>query len=239
MSRIKDKIRSMLRLLRQRHFRAFFAQLRLWLYSESYSFGLRRDLTVPFVAPQAKIPIRVRPMEQEDVQKVLDVVSETAGQDQSWIFSELRMLDAGIPTGYIATTEDDTPCFVQWLLSPKENEWIEDYFRGTFPLLAADEALLEGGYTVRPFRRQGIMTSGVAQVAECAMEFGARWVITFVDHGNIASLKGIHRAGFEPYIIRREKYRFFRKIVSYEPLSDSTPYPLGKRSRSVAGGLPV
>jgi GNAT superfamily N-acetyltransferase len=226
MNRVINKARAMALLLTNGQFRDFFNQLRLWLYSDSCSFGLRRDLAIPFAAPPANIPILVRPMEDEDIQKIMDTVRITRGEDRSWLISELNLLKAGIPTGYLATTEDGTPCYMQWLLASSENERINEYYRGIFPWLKADEALLEGAYTLQAFRGQRIMSSAMAQIAEYGREVGARWVITFVDYGNIASLKGCRYAGFEPYIVRREKCRFFRKYITFEAMSDALPYPL-------------
>jgi hypothetical protein len=57
----------------------------------------------------------------------------------------------------------------------------------------------------------------------CTLSFtgphlGARWVITFVTTDNEPSLKGCHRAGFCPYVLRRERWLLFRRRLSFEPL---------------------
>lgn len=226
MSRIADKLSSMVLLLKRGQFGDFVDQIKTWLYSDSYSYGLRRDITIPFAAPAAKIPIIVRPMQQEDISRIIDSVDDTTSHDRSWILSELSLLTSGIPTGYLATTQDDTPCYMQWLISSRDNPRIKAHFRAMFPWLNADETLLEGAYTLPAFRGQRIMSCAMAQIAERARDVGARWVITFVDHGNVASLKGCHYAGFEPYLIRRERYRLFRKSVTFEPMSDLLPYPI-------------
>lgn len=226
MRRIFYKMNAMLLLLKNRRYKEFFDQLHQWIYSESYSFGLRRDLTIPFEAPQAKIPIVVRQMDKEDIQRIIDSVSASASQEKYWLLTEQRLLNAGIPTGYLATTIDDSPCYMQWLIPSSENIRIQQFFRGIFPLLKPDEALMEGAYTLPAFRGQRIMSSAMAQIAEQGLNVGARWAITFVGHGNIASLKGCHQAGFEPYIVRREKYRFFHKTIAFESISSRVSYPL-------------
>jgi RimJ/RimL family protein N-acetyltransferase len=60
------------------------------------------------------------------------------------------------------------------------------------------------------------MGAAMAQVAERAAELGARWVITFVDEQNEASVKGCLRAGFVPYLRRRESFRLFYRRVSFD-----------------------
>ena len=78
---------------------------------------------------------------------------------------------------------------------------------------------LEGAYTPEEYRGQGIMTGAMAQIAERGRVLEARWVITFVDEGNAASLKGCERAGFTPYVRRREAFRLFVRRVAFTPLA--------------------
>jgi len=46
-----------------------------------------------------------------------------------------------------------------------------------------------------------------------------------VDEENAASLKGCARAGFVPYLRRHERFRLFRRYVSFTPVA--TPAPVG------------
>jgi hypothetical protein len=62
----------------------------------------------------------------------------------------------------------------------------------------------------------------MAQIAERAAQGGARWVITFVDENNVASVKGCLRAGFTPYVKRLEQFRLFRRRVSFASLPSGT-----------------
>ena len=50
-------------------------------------------------------------------------------------------------------------------------------------------------------------------------------VVTFVADDNIASLKGCKRAGFSPYLRREERWRWFRRTLTFTPLPEGTPYP--------------
>jgi RimJ/RimL family protein N-acetyltransferase len=81
--------------------------------------------------------------------------------------------------------------------------------------------LLEGAYTPEAYRGKGIMGAAMAEIATRAAEHGARWVITFVDAHNEASLKGCVRAGFIPYLKRHEKFRLFCRRVAFEPIENS------------------
>jgi GNAT superfamily N-acetyltransferase len=215
----------MVALILARDYRQVAGRFRRWLYSESLSFGLRRDLIQPFQAREAKIPITVRPMQPGDALELLD--ANAAGLNGQGIYERLtrwEFVQAEIPTGYVAVTTDGRPCYMQFLILPEENPRIQAYFKGLFPWLAPDEALLEHAVTPERSQGLGIMPHAMSRIAERAAASGARWVITFVAQSNAAALKGCQRAGFSPYILRRERWRFFRRQVSFEPLpATSTP----------------
>jgi hypothetical protein len=193
---------------------------RAQLLSESKSFGLRRDLAVPFPAPDATIPIAIRPIRQDDIEPLL-----AAGQDD--LSGEAlrerqirrRMIETGIGTCYVAVTGDDEPCYLQWLIGHEENDAIRELFGDRFPILRPDEMLLEGAFTLEAWRGKKIMAAAMARIAERAANRRARWVITFVATGNVPSLKGCKRAGFEPYVERTGIWRLFRHHSEFAPLA--------------------
>jgi len=125
----------------------------------------------------------------------------------------------------VATTLDDQPCYMQWLVGASENEKLQKYFFGLHARLAPDEALMEDAFTVEAFRGQAIMPFAMARIAEKGRDLGVRWAITFVNHKNPAAMKGCKRAGFSPYLLRRETWRLFRRRVVFTPLPEGTPYP--------------
>lgn len=194
--------------------------------SDLTSFGLRRDLTVPFVAPKANIPITVRPLEERDAARILDVESpEVTEEGREERMTRLQLLEAGVATCYVAVTATDEPCYMQWLIGPEQNDLVQSYFKGIFPRLEPGEALLEGAFTPEAYRGKRIMPCAMAEIANRAEGIGARWVVTFVTHDNIPSLKGCQRSGFVPYLTREEKWRAFRHRVTFTPLPEGTPYP--------------
>ncbi len=194
--------------------------------SDLRSFGLRRDLQIPFTAPQASMPITVRPLEERDVASILDIEAPgISSEEREERKTRLQMLQAGLMTCYVAVTGEDRPCYMQWLIGPEQNDKIEAYFKGIFPRLEPGEALLEGAFTPEAYRGRRIMPCAMAQIAEKGVELGARWAMTFVTHDNIPSLKGCQRSGFVPYMSREEKWRAFRHQVTFTPLPEETPYP--------------
>lgn len=187
--------------------------------SDSYSYGLRRDLTFPAETPAAKIPIEVRPLQLGDIPtlRAATVQSERAVYD--------RFLEAGFSNGYVAVTHFGTPCFLQWLICPGENEKIQRLLGGLLPWLGPEEILLEQAFTLEPFRGLGIMSCAMSRIADLGREKGARWALAFAGEKNLAALKGCQRAGFRPYLIRRERCRFLRRRVSFHLIPRGTPFP--------------
>jgi hypothetical protein len=196
------------------------------MYSQSMAYGLLRDLNVACDPPPANMPLTIRPFKHEDVAALLDLKTPGIGmegiQDR---LSRQQLLRSGIPQCYVATNDAGTPCYMQWLFSADHNKQIQKYYRGYFPVLNSGEALLEGAFTPESFRGCRIMPCAMAQIAEQARNLRARSVLTFVNDDNLASLKGCTRAGFSVLLMRSERWRFFRRSVSFTPLPANTPYP--------------
>lgn len=201
-------------------------QVRRRLHSNELQYGLRRDLTEPFEAPSAKIPLTIRPLRESDLPILLGMDAERMSDRGPYVrMQRRRFFRAGIGQCYVAATEEDEPCYMQWLLAGTENAQIERYFHGGFPALAAGEALLEFAFTPEAHQGKGIMPAAMARIAEKAADLGARYVITFVDHENVPALKGCQRSGFRPYLVRSDRWRIFRRRVSFQQLPPGTRYP--------------
>jgi RimJ/RimL family protein N-acetyltransferase len=187
------------------------SRLKLGLSLRSLSYGLRRDLTVPIEYPVAKIPITVRPMQDGDLEALLPDDPSLPAQERmeaNWRHGFARNVGSG---GFVAIDgRDGSPCYMQWLLRSSQNDVIGRM--KTFPLLKDDEALLENAYTPPSHRGLGIMSVAMALIAERAADFGARYVMTFVGHDNIASLKGCRRAGFDPDMLAKRHDSLFGLI---------------------------
>ena len=69
------------------------------------------------------------------------------------------------------------------------------------------------------------MSAAMALIAERATNFGARYVLTFVEEHGIASLKACRRAGFMPHLLHRRTqigygliiHNRFRKMADNDP----------------------
>jgi hypothetical protein len=179
------------------------------VFSNSESYLLRRDLTVPFQASAAKQPIEVRPITDSDIPAIL---AARPGR--------LLILRANIPTCYVAITASGEICYMQWLVEQSDLERFRPFFDGELGNLRKDEVLLEFAYTFEQFRGQKIMPAAMAAIAEKGLSSGARYAVTYVQKDNIAALKGCAAAGFSPYMIRDERWRIFSFKESFRTLPD-------------------
>ena len=121
------------------------------VFSNSESYLLRRDLTVPFHAQAPKQPIEVRPIKDSDIPAIL---SARPGR--------LLILQAKIPTCYLAITANGEICYMQWLIEQADLDRFRPFFDGELRTLRKDEVLLEFAYTFEQFRGQKIMPAAMA-----------------------------------------------------------------------------
>jgi hypothetical protein len=179
------------------------------VFSNSESYLLRRDLTVPFQAQAPKQPIEVRPISDSDIPAIL---SARPGR--------LLILKANIPTCYLGITDRGEISYMQWLIGQGDLDRFRPFFDGELRNLRKDEVLLEFAYTFEQFRGQKIMPAAMAAIAEKGLLTGARYAVTYVQKDNIAALKGCASAGFAPYMIRNERWRIFSFKESFSNLPD-------------------
>jgi hypothetical protein len=179
------------------------------VFSNSESYLLRRDLTVPFHAQAPKQPIEVRSIRDSDIPAIL---SARPGR--------LLILKANIPTCYLGITDRGEISYMQWLIGQGELDRFRPFFDGELRNLRKDEVLLEFAYTFEQFRGQKIMPAAMASIAEKGLLTGARYAVTYVQKDNIAALKGCAAAGFAPYMIRNERWRIFSFKESFSNLPD-------------------
>lgn len=206
-------------LIRKGYFMVFLKKFKKRIFSRTVSFGLQRDMNEEFRASSAKIEIQIRPLRQENVSELLHTTRNTSINSRL-IAHQQSMVNAYITICYVAVTTNKKPYFMQGLIGYKDNENLEKYNPGIFAPFN-NEALLEGAYCNPDNRGMGFMPEAISLiVAEKAPEMDARWVNTFEGVDNILSLKGCYRLGFKPYLIRRDQWFLFHRIITFLSVSD-------------------
>ena len=195
------------------------------LYSRPTALGLARDLSQPVAIPAARIPFTIRPLQPGDDLSFLHQAPPGEGVDAAvWRLNQLRFIEAGIPTCYVAVTGEGRICYIQWLVSGRDMPRMVTLFGNIFPEMADDEGLLEGAYTPPDFRGQKLMSAAMTLIAGHGIPRGMRRIITFVGDDNIGSLKGCKNAGFSPALRRTYTFLMFRRFVDFKTLPAGTPY---------------
>ncbi len=200
------------------------AMLKTRIWGSQYSTLLARDMAIPFPAPQALIPITIRPVRPDDLSTLLDETEPgIPAVERKHRLARQRLVDAGFASCFVAVTADDEPCYIQWLMTPDENALLRREFQDQFRPLAAGEMLLEGAFTPEAFRGQRIMPAAMALLAEHAGTLGATRVVTYVGLPNIPSIKGCERAGFVPYMTRQADYHLGIRRIQFTAYSAAQP----------------
>ncbi len=225
MYRLAKRLKMALFLLRKGQAPILIREVFRRLYSTEHSFGLRRDLEVPFETPAAKIDLEIRPLVKEDIHELLDDYDDEVDAEAMKERARRKLfLREEVPTCYVAVAEGGHPAYMQWLMGPDQNDAIQSYFSDGFPILKDDEALLEFAFSHERYRGMRVMQHAMAEIAIKGRGLGARFVLTFVGENNIPSLKGCKRAGFFPYLTRIDRWRFFHHSAEFEVLPIDTPY---------------
>lgn len=194
-------------------------RLRRRLWSDVSAIGFRRDMSVPFEAPDARIPLVIRELEAADAPAMFGEADPTLDVLERWErTSRLRLWTSGLGRAFVAVAPDGRPCFVQWVFLERDNAGLHSYFGGAFPVLAPGEALVEGAYTPAAFRGKGVMPAAMARIALEGGKLGARHLHTFVEVDNMASLKGCVRAGYLAHQWREQHWRLGRRRHEFVPL---------------------
>jgi len=191
------------------------------LHSRRIAVGMRRDLTVPYHVPPSKVPLVVRQLRPDDdlsfISAAPGLAPRTAQEraDQRWFLS------AGLPTCWVAVDPEGKVCFMAWLLTARDNDLIRERWKGMFPSLQPDEAMVEGIHTAETHRGLGIMPGATNQMMVQAREFGIRYSIGFILGENSASLRGAEKHGCTPFAEREESWFLFRQRIRFSPVASS------------------
>jgi hypothetical protein len=219
-TRIIDKALMMASLLKAGHVTVVTGEIRRWLFSDSVYYGLCRERSMSCDTPRAKMPLTVRPLEERDIPSFLGTDTQgVTGEGSYFRLRGLSLLKAGIGTCYVAIESNGSPRYMQWLIDAKDNGKIHAYFKGIFPWLGPGEALVENVFTHESYRGLGIMPDALSQLWERDATLNVRRMVAFVDSKNTSSLKGFKKAGFLPYVIRKDRWRLFRRQSKYMPLT--------------------
>ena len=204
-------------------FREFFRRL----YSDGYFLLLYREISLPSSIPEPGIHVTLRPMKQDDIPRLLDI--DRKGMKEGDVLERLRLLwilNSGLRECYVAETDEGVPCHISWWIISTQNPIIEEFYGGGILPLASNEVLVEGAFTLEGYQRLGIQKWRRLKFFEKSLSVGVTRVINYVRHDNLPSLESGRSTGYKLFMIRKDKWRFFRRSFIFNKVPDGTPYPL-------------
>ena len=186
-------------------------------WSESASFGLVRDLhNVPGPFP-TEIEVVMRPCPSRTFAGFTEELTRVGGDDYFEVDQRVRFCQAGVEGLHVATDPEGRPIYAQWLIDSGNQSTLHAATHGQFPNLGPDEALVEGAYTFVDFRRMRAFVEGWRQLLAKAAESGATRCYTYISFGNVPSLRGAARIGFDLDHVRVTTFRAGRRRIVMRP----------------------
>lgn len=222
-----SRARRLLRMLRDGEFGPAARTVRKVMWSTAEEYGLRGELPLPEPPEAGQFRLEVRPVEPTDVERL---VGDEASSSSLHSWRLRRLVDAGVPGGWVAVDGDGRPCFVLWVIGPENNERLRREIGPTFRPLGPGEVLLASGFTPSPHRGVRMGEAAGKKILDIACP-EARWAWAYTSTTNRAALISLVRAGFTPVVRMRSKWRFLRQTVDFEPLPAGAQV-LGRDSRS-------
>jgi hypothetical protein len=226
-SQLASKVRFLIYLVQTGQFGTVVGTVRHKAWSTTIAYGLHRDLTVPWTAPEAAIPLSIRKATKVDIDLLTDL-NETGVPKEALAERRARLMafNGGMNEHcWVAVDEHDIPCYMQIVMYPEQNELKRKVWGKSYPNIKTGQVLLEAALVPFAFRGKRIHARAKSLIAANARTDVATEAITFVDETNVASLKGVARAGFVPYCRRINRWRIFRESSTFVPLPENTIIP--------------
>ena len=215
--------------LRRAELRGLIRHTASRVYSDDTSVVVRKHPLEERDPAKAADHARVRPASREEVFTLVATARAQGLEAQElWDRRLLRHFAGtlGVDGCYVADGADAGPAFMQYLFTADDNDRLRDYFQGAYPLLGADEALLEHLYVAPEARSPGFVVECISQVADEARRRGASTAISLIEPSNKGALFVNHLAGFRAHGVRRCKRRLSRRTYEFEPWPAGSPTSL-------------
>lgn len=223
------RLRKLLVYVRSGKFRLALKAISTNFYSNRTHIGLRRLADLATADLPARFSFELRPIESRDLE-VFSPAAEGSDADARDLVDANALFEAGVQTCYVAVTGTGQVCFKQHIIDASQNARLRSLFGDLIPPLEPDQVLFEGAYTLPRYRGRGIILHVWPEMARIARESGARELLSYPSVGDEPILRVSKWFGFEPFVMRHERYRLFRRSVTFVPLPEGSPYPSGARN---------
>jgi hypothetical protein len=205
-------------LVRKKQYSLILDELRHRAFSTSRFIGFQRDPHAPLEIPDVHLKLNMRPIQKSDYAKLLHFTHQTSKHEIKYRLIGKLWLMFGIKTCYVTETEDKTPCHMQWMIGPEENERLLQFTGGGLPPIGDDEVLLENAFTIEAYRRMRVEVWTVKQLLGKAVAAGAGRALLFVRDTNTITQKIVRSLGFVPYLEKTDFRFFFSRKITFQKI---------------------
>ncbi len=217
---LSRNVEIIIELVRRRHYKLAAMEVKNHFWKKYITYGVARDVSKPWHLHESPpFKLSLRSIDAEGIPDFLRIDKKLDAEGTAERAKRFSLLRTDIHTCYIAVDENSRPCHIHWLIDFSQNKKLAECFHGGFPALEKNEMLLEGGFTVEEYRGKKIMTWAMDVLAKKARDMGSARVIGFIRVENIPSLKASQAAGYKPYCIRIDTWKFFRRKITFSPIS--------------------
>lgn len=188
---------NMLLILRTLGPRAFarLALSRLLYVNHFYIVG--KSLSV--LLPQQKASASARtlsPVSEHDMTSLIGTLGSLEPADRRELLARIIFYKRGFTNCY-AFRKGDSIAYLQWLVSPEENDLIKENYSGTYYMLSANQVMVENAFTFPHHRGHGYFQEGTRQLLELARQKGYKSAIAYIRKDRINPLNEFTMLGFK------------------------------------------
>jgi hypothetical protein len=206
---------NVLAIVYQRGWREQACRVRNRVNSQFVNICLRRDTHAATPNPAARVSFTLRPATHDDLQRLL--ASSHVAMSANDVSERLALFKAGLETAFVGETAEGALCCLQWLIDSSANTRLAELCPN-MPSLANDEALAEYAYVPKEFQGRNVLPAVLSLLAASARTRGIRWLLSYPSIHNLPVLHAMRLAGFQPFGLRKDRWRWLRRYVTMEPL---------------------
>jgi hypothetical protein len=194
-------------------------------YSNELSYGYKYNLTLANRILDPEIPVTIRELSDRDVPLLLNLRQKELALDEfRHLVVRLLFIEAGVPTCFVGVTREDYPCCMCWLIRMDDKEEFHACFDKDFRTLLPRDVLFENVFTSRAFRGKHLRKYLTQRLFEKARRAGAQRAVAFIKEDNAQSLMGATGIGWRPFLLKKTRWRLFRRFVNYESILTNSEF---------------
>jgi len=181
------------------------------LLDQNHYFILEIKLNGKLTRPQVSLPgLETGLLRESDLASFENQFSSMSDYDRKELMSRILFFRNGFTNCHILRLNGSI-AYLQWIISPKENELIRQKYSGRFLQLKEGQVMLENSFTFPRFRGFGVMYFGTMELLLKYRDQGYHSAMCYVIKENVPALNQLLQMGFRIRRIIRE-YKVFGHV---------------------------